>query len=274
VRQRLAAEQGFTLIELLVGMVILVVGIFGLVASVDSSRKLGDTTEHEAVAAQVADRELDTATALQFNAVALTGRPVASGTAGDDVSRWNAVYPTVVPAVTGGNNCSTSINEALANDETSAGTSGSGIGCLVVCPPSATANTVGCTDNTATVKGRIPPIGTVSVPAGSGTLVRLKVYRYVTWVNDRACGTDCPSPCTSGCASGGTPTSTWRGDYKRITIAVQVVTRATATSGTPGTAFGTGPKKPIVVSALKRDPTLGKGNGKGDNAGCGKILVC
>jgi prepilin-type N-terminal cleavage/methylation domain-containing protein len=273
VRRRLQAERGFTLIELLVGMVILVIGIFGLVASVDSSRKLGDTTEHETVAAQVANRELDTATALPFNAVALTGRPVANGTAADDVSRWNAVYPTVVPAAAGGNNCSTSINEGLANDETSAGTSGTSIGCLVVCTPSAAAGTVGCTDPNVAVKGRIPPIGTVSVPAGASTLVRLKVYRYVTWVNDTACGANCPSPCTSGC-TGGTPTSTWRGDYKRITVAVQVVTGATATSGTPGTAPGTGPRKPIVVSAIKRDPTLGKGNGKGDVPGCGKWLAC
>lgn len=272
-RGRLQAEDAFTLIELLVGMTILVLGILGLVAAVDSSRKLADTTEHEAVAAQVADRELDTAMALPFNAVALTGRPVASGTVSEDVTQWNAVYPTAVPSVTGGNDCSTSINETLANNEASAGTTGASVGCLLVCRATATANTVGCTDNSAAVKGRIPAIGTVTAPAGAGTLVRLKVYRYVTWVNDRACGANCPSPCTSGCA-GGTPTSTWRGDYKRITIAVQVVTGATASSGAPGTAFGTGPRKPIVVSALKRDPTLGKGNGKGDLPGCGTVLAC
>jgi type II secretory pathway pseudopilin PulG len=272
-RERLEADGAFTLIELLVGMTLLVVGILALVASVDSSRKLADTSEHEAVAAEVADRELDTAMAMPFNAVALTGRPVATGTASDDVTQWNSAYPTVVPAVTGGNDCSTSINETLADNEASAGTTGASVGCLVVCTASAPANTVGCTDPTVAVKGRIPPIGTVSAPAGTGTLVRLKVYRYVTWVNDRACGANCPSPCTSGCG-GGTPTSTWRGDYKRITIAVQVVTGATASSGTPATAFGRGPRKPIVVSALKRDPTLGKGNGKGDLSGCGTLLAC
>jgi prepilin-type N-terminal cleavage/methylation domain-containing protein len=273
VTQRVQAERGFTLIELLVGMTILVIGIIGLVASVDSSRKLGDTTEHEAVAAQVADRELDTAAALPFNAVALTSRPVATGAAGDDATRWNTVYPTVVPGPSSGNSCSTAIDETIANNEASAGTTGATIGCLVVCPSSATAGTVGCTDNAATTKGRIPPVGTISVPAGSSTSVRLKVYRYVTWVNDTACGSGCPSPCTSGCG-GATPTSTWRGDYKRITIAVQVVTGGTATTGTPGGLFGNGPQKPIVVSALKRDPTLGPGNGKGDVPGCGTVLAC
>jgi prepilin-type N-terminal cleavage/methylation domain-containing protein len=265
-RARLQAEAGFTLIELLVGMVILAMGIFGLVASVDSSRKLSDTTEHEDVASQVADRELDTALSIPFNAVALTNRPVATANAADDVTQWNAVYPTVVPAVTGGNTCATAITETLANDESNSN-------CLVVCPSGATANTIGCTDVTATVKGRIPPIGTVAVPAGNGTLVRLKVYRFVTWVNDVACGANCPSPCTSSC-SGGSPTSIWRGDYKRVTIAVQTVTGATASTGLPGTTFGNGPRKPIVVSAIRRDPSLGKGNSPGDVAACGKLIAC
>jgi prepilin-type N-terminal cleavage/methylation domain-containing protein len=267
------SERGFTLIELLVGMTVLVMGILGLVASLDSSRKLADTTEHEDVAVQVADRELDTALALPFNAVALSSRPVATANADDDATRWNTTYPTAVPVVASGNSCASPIDETLANNEGGAGTTGSNIGCLVVCPTSATAATVGCTDTTATVKGRIPPIGSASVPAGSSTIVRLKVYRYVTWVNDVACGASCPSPCTSGC-SGGSPTSIWRGDYKRITIAVQVVSGATATSGAAGAQFGSGPRKPIVVSATTRDPTLGKGNSPGDPPGCGNVIVC
>jgi prepilin-type N-terminal cleavage/methylation domain-containing protein len=267
------SEDGFTLIELLVGMVILVVGVFGLVASVDSSRKLADVTEHEDVAAQVADRELDTALSVPFNAVALTSRPVATATASDDVTQWNAVYPTVVPVVSGGNDCTTAITETLANNEGGAGTTGSSIGCLVVCPSTATAGTVGCTDTTATVKGRIPAIGTVSVPAGTSTVIKLKVYRYVTWVNDIACGANCPSPCTSGC-SGATPSSIWRGDYKRVTIAVQAVSGATSSTGQAGAQFGGGPRKPVVVSAIKRDPTLGKANAPGDASGCGTVFAC
>jgi prepilin-type N-terminal cleavage/methylation domain-containing protein len=271
--ERLRSEAGFTLVELLMGMVLLAIGIFALVTSVDASRRLSDTTEHEDVASQIADRELDTALALPFNAVALTSRPVATGTASDDATQWNNDYPTVVPVVSGGNDCSSPITETLANNEGGAGTTGTAIGCLVVCPSTATANTVGCTDPTSAVKGRIPPIGTVSVPAANSTIVRLKIYRYVTWVNDLACGANCPSPCTSSCTSA-VPSSVWRGDYKRVTIAVQVVAGATAGSGQPGTRFGTGPKKPVVVSAIKRDPTLGKGNGTGEVPGCGSEVAC
>jgi type II secretory pathway pseudopilin PulG len=269
----LRGERGFTLIELLVGMAVLIVGVFALVASVDSSRKLSDTTEHEDIASQVADRELDTALAIPFNAIALTTRPLATGVSDDDVTRWNTIYPTVTPAVSGGNDCSGPITEALANNEAGAGTTGPNIGCLVVCPATAPANTVGCTDATSTVKGRVQPIGTASVPAAGSTRVALKIYRYVTWVNDVACGANCPSPCTSGC-SVGPPDSVWRGDYKRITIAVQPVTGATATTGAPGLPFGTGPRKPIVVSAIKRDPTLGKSNAPGERAGCETLLAC
>ncbi|MFL5838871.1 MAG: prepilin-type N-terminal cleavage/methylation domain-containing protein [Thermoleophilaceae bacterium] len=67
------------------------------------------------------------------------------------------------------------------------------------------------------------------------------VYRYVTWVNDAYCS-DANCPGTT--------------DYKRITIAVTITT---PTGGTP-TLIGQGPKKPIIVSAVKIDPTRIRGN--------------
>jgi len=85
--------------------------------------------------------------------------------------------------------------------------------------------------------GTIDPIATWSDDK-FGT--RGYVYRYVTWVDDAYCSaTNCP----------GTT------DYKRITIAVTITTSAGATPG-----HGQGPKTPIVVSAIKADPTLIKGN--------------
>lgn len=64
------------------------------------------------------------------------------------------------------------------------------------------------------------------------------VYRYVTWVNDAYCpDTNCP----------GTT------DYKRITIAVTI-------TNSSGNTPAQGPKTPIVVSAVKPDPTRIKGN--------------
>ena len=67
----------------------------------------------------------------------------------------------------------------------------------------------------------VQPVSTVSVPTTSGTVQKLKVYSYVTWVNDLACGSGCPNPSTTG----------YKGDYKRVTVAVLPVIGATSTSG-------------------------------------------
>jgi len=85
------------------------------------------------------------------------------------------------------------------------------------------------------VVGTVNPISTWS---DDKTGTRGYVYRYVTWVDDAYCpATNCP----------GTT------DYKRITIAVTITNNA-------GNTPAQGPKKPIVVSAVKVDPTLIKGN--------------
>jgi hypothetical protein len=97
--------------------------------------------------------------------------------------------------------------------------------------------------------GRLAPVSTVSVPSASGTVLRMKIYRYVTWVNDLACGVNCPNPVLTG----------YKGDYKRVTIAVLPVGRSV--SNTTGRAssqpFG-GPTRPIVVSAIRNDPQANK----------------
>jgi Tfp pilus assembly protein PilE len=62
-----------------------------------------------------------------------------------------------------------------------------------------------------------------------------KLHRYVTWVDDAACGLLCPSA----------------GDYKRITVA--------ATIDGEG-----GPDKPILVSSLTSDPDTGPTEGVSD----------
>jgi prepilin-type N-terminal cleavage/methylation domain-containing protein len=256
-RQRLASDSGFTLIELLVSMTILVVGIFGTVGAVDSAGKLIDVSEHESVAAQIADRELDTAMSVPFNSASLSSTPVAGASAADDVTRWNSVYPTVVPRPSPGNaSCSAAPSELLANDEGSAT-------CLSSCPV-ATGAATSCPS-----AGAFPPIGTILVPSGSGSIAKYKIYRYVTWVNDVACKALCPNP------------TGWRGDYKRVTIAVQPVEAGTAGttalngSGAVPTSSGQGPSKPIVVAGIKRDPTRGTANSAGNQSLCGSFgIVC
>jgi hypothetical protein len=76
---------------------------------------------------------------------------------------------------------------------------------------------------------------------GTTATVRGCLYDFVRWVDDPRCSaTDCP----------GTQ------DYKRVTVAV------TVTSST-GSALPGGPQKPVIVSAVKANPRVGRGNTNG-----------
>ena len=247
--KRLSDESGFTLIELLVSAVILIIGIFGLVASVETSHKLSDVSEHETVASQIADRELDFALTIPYPGVALSTAIPASGAATADGTRWDSWLTSgILPHPASSFACSTASatnnNPTLPNDEQSTG-------CIASCP---SAPATGCP-----ALGKLAPVSTVSVPAASGTLLKLKVYRYVTWVNDLACGSTCPNPAGTG----------YKGDYKRVTIAVLPVIGATSTTGVAAASRMDGPRQPIVVSAIRNDPALGAGNNAGAPSPCG-----
>lgn len=240
-QQRAADESGFTLVELLVAAVILGIGIFGLVTSVQTSHKLSDVSEHETVASQVADRELDLALTIPYPSVALSTSLPVSGAAAADSTRWNVWLTSgILPHPGSAFDCSSASagnsNPILPDDEQSSG-------CVAACP--AVSATTGCP-----AVGRLAPVSSVSVPTTSGTVQKLKVYRYVTWVNDLACGSGCPNPANAG----------YKGDYKRVTIAVLPVVGATSTSGVAASQSLDGPLQPIVVSAIRNDPRLGPGN--------------
>jgi prepilin-type N-terminal cleavage/methylation domain-containing protein len=249
---KLQAEDGFTLIELLVSIVILATGIFALVSSVNASRQLGNVSEHQNVASAVADRELNALLTMPFNALALSATPLTSGSADD--ATWNAIYngtnvsPSTGPIVPNpqagsANDCSGAIIETLPNNENSSS-------CLVSCPTGTTITAGGC----PIVPGKVAPYISVLVPAGSGTSVRLKVFRYITWVNDVACGSSCPN------APAGA-----KGDYKRITVAAQIVQPNT---GSAPTQLGLGPARPIIVSAIRTDPQRSASNVPGNGTPC------
>jgi prepilin-type N-terminal cleavage/methylation domain-containing protein len=254
------SQDGFTLIELMVGMVILIIGVFGLVSAVDGARKLTDVSEHEDVAAQVADRELDQALTLPYNSVALRATPTAvPADAAADATRWNFYLPSanLLPQPAGGHDCSTfwtaaSKADANANNETT---------CIVSCPTADA--TVGCPS-----VGSLDPVIDVSVPTAAGSRVRMKVYRYVTWVNDTACGAACPNLADTA----------YKGDYKRVTIAVMPVVRSvTAGHGLPALNAIGGPLQPIIVSAVKTNPNRGPGNAVGNATPCTGdtgVIVC
>ena len=267
IKNRLAQEEGFTLIELLVSAVILVVGVFGLVSAVDGSQRLSTTAEQQTVAAQVAERELDLAVTLPFNSVALSSTPACSsapcGSASvNDTDRWNyyLTSPRLLPQTSGSTNCSVwnssngstpGLNQA-PNDETT---------CVDSCPSVAAAS--GCP-----AVGGIAPTSSVTVPTASGNKVRLKVYRYVTWVNDTACGSRCPNIADTG----------YKGDYKRVTIAVLPVSRqVSSTTGLPALRSAGGPREPVIVSSVRNWPDRGKANAKGNSSPCsgaGTVIIC
>ena len=247
-RSRLQHEEGFTLIELLVAGAILVIGVFALVTAVDASRKLGDISEHENTAAAVASRDLHSLLTVPYNTLALSATPLASGTADD--AKWVAIYngtnvtpsvPPIVPSPAGGNSCSGTIVETLPNNENSTS-------CLVSCP---TGTSIG--GACPVVPGQVAPYTTVNVPAGSGTTLRVKVFRYITWVNDVPCGTTCPNLPAGA-----------KGDYKRVTVAAQIV----RPNGSAPTQGGGGPVRPVVVSAIRSDPQRTAGNVGGNASPC------
>jgi prepilin-type N-terminal cleavage/methylation domain-containing protein len=215
---RLQAEDGFTMIEVLVAVAILAIGILGLVGSIDSSRSLGNTAEHEDVASQVAQQDLNGLLTLPYNSLAVTAQPPNSGGATSANQQWNSVWPNAVPTpgATAQPCAGTGFDESKPTNETSST-------CLIT-------------------GGSVAPTSDVSVPAtvSGGTVVRVRLFRYITWVNDVACGTACRN------ASGSL------GDYRRVSVAAQVI----LPSGAVPTVSGTGPKNPIVVSGIKSDPTL------------------
>jgi prepilin-type N-terminal cleavage/methylation domain-containing protein len=252
IRERLehaADESGFTLIELLVAATILVVGVFGLVTSVETSHKLSDVSERETAASQVADRELDLALTIPYTSVALTSLPATAGPTADG-TQWNNWLPGAVPhpspAFTCSSASSTNNNPTDPNDERSTS-------CIAACPT--VSSGTGCP-----AVGRLAAVSTVSAPTATGTVRKLKVYRYVTWVNDLACGASCPNP----------PANGYKGDYKRVTIAVlPVLSSVTDTTGASSNLNIDGPKKPVVVSAIRNDPAFTGGGQPGSPSPCG-----
>jgi hypothetical protein len=114
------------------------------------------------------------------------------------------------------------------------------------------------------VAGTLAPVSTLSVPTTTGTARMVKIYRFVTWVNDLACGANCPNPAASA----------YKGDYKRVTIAVLPVVGATATSGAASTQSLGGQTRPVVVSAIRNDPTLGAQNAAGQGPSPCDVVQC
>jgi prepilin-type N-terminal cleavage/methylation domain-containing protein len=77
-RRRLEAQDGFTLIEVLVAITILVIGIFGTVATFDHSRKATTSSERIESMAHLAQSESEKLTALAYASIGLTAADVTA----------------------------------------------------------------------------------------------------------------------------------------------------------------------------------------------------
>jgi type II secretory pathway pseudopilin PulG len=153
-RRRIAQEDGFTLVELLIAAVILVVGIFAVIASFDAVRRLGTNNESQTVRAQVAEKDLQQIISQGYDAIGLSSTPTHS----TDPNNPNYYVINGTPSKFQWDLTNSTRTENLCTSSTS------------------------CT-------GSIAPGPTAWSSGGeSGS-----IYRYVTWVDD-ACGTgSCPS---------------------------------------------------------------------------------
>lgn len=77
-RLRVEREDGFTLVELLIAVVVLVVGIFAVIASFDATRRLASNNEAQTVRAQMAEKDLQQIISRGYDAIGLSSTPTHS----------------------------------------------------------------------------------------------------------------------------------------------------------------------------------------------------
>jgi prepilin-type N-terminal cleavage/methylation domain-containing protein len=154
-----AREEGFTLVELMVALVVLLVGAFAIVSSLDGSRRLSSGSERQMMAVSVGRRELERITALPDRQIALTSAPASSADS-QQATYWVKPCPDGTST-----DCYQWDQDAAASSST-------------VSPM-----VVDADNGDATPNPRV-----VTADSGNGaTRTQLTVYRFVTWVDDAQC---------------------------------------------------------------------------------------
>ena len=181
--------------DVLLALVIGLVGLMATVVSIDSTRDLNNGSEYRSAAAHIGQKELERVRSLPYGSVLLDSAPATSTTPTDPGYH---VTPGSPPA--------------YRWDQRAGGSTATA--------PLAIATGGVCT-----------PGPCLSAAPTTWTDGRLggKIYRYVSWVDDTACGVACP----------GTT------DFKRVTVAV--------------TENRDRPRQPVLVSTLVTDPEAKKG---------------
>jgi Tfp pilus assembly protein PilV len=153
-RIRVGREDGFTMVEVLIAAVILVVGIFAVIAAFDAVRRLGSNNESQTVRAQVAEKDLQQIISQGYDAIGLSSTPTHS----TDPSNPNYYVITGTPPKFQWDLTNPTRVENLCTAST------------------------GCT-------GSIAPGPTAWSSGGESG----NIYRYVTWVDDACGSSSCPS---------------------------------------------------------------------------------
>ncbi len=179
-----------TLGDVIMAMAIGLVGLVATMASIDGSRNLNNGSEYRAAAAHVGQKEIERIQSLPYGSILLDSSPATSA---NTFNPGYYVTPGAPPRYrwdqrSGGSTATTPLAIAAGG----ACTPGP---CLAATP-------------TTWADGRL-----------SG-----KIYRYVTWVDDTACGAACPGTA----------------DFKRVTVAI--------------TADQASRRPPVVVSTVITDP--------------------
>lgn len=261
-------ESGFTIIECLVAAFLLVAGLLAVLTVFAKASAGVHTGEREAEASAVAERTLEQLLARPYAELAncqLSGQvplATASGTGMEDPASW------IVPGSSPRLHVKTDYKRVGAAD--AAGTPSTGEPFVLNSAGGCAANAT--TDGTGVIAGPLP-----ATNAAGSRLTGWKVFRFITWFDDKCGGSLGTDPSTLGgqvdsLISGllGVVNAVLRPvfdqanilrkqqigifcgsltDAKRITVAVVA----------PPLADGARPALPVYLSAMVPDPAAGSG---------------
>ena len=184
-----------SLADVLLALVIGLAGLMATVVSIDSTRSLNNGSEYRSAAAHIGQKELERVRSLPYGSVLLDSAPATSTNPTDPGYYVTAGSPPTYrwDQRTGGSTATAPLAIATGG----------------VCTPA--------------------PVSLPLRPSWTDGRLSGKIHRYVSWVDDTACGAACP----------GTT------DLKRVTVAV--------------TENRDRPRQPVLVSTLVTDPGAKKG---------------
>jgi hypothetical protein len=192
--ESLRCECGLTLMEVVVTAAILMVGMLGTFSAFTGAKRTTLAAQHREVAVHQAQREIEKLTTRTYAELKLTAQPEASSDPSDPGYRVNGATFKTRPDL---------VEPLVLPSDTGA-------------------------------PGNVNPGPDAFSVAAGNSIVRGKVYRYVTWRDER---------CVSDVCAGTQNT-------KRVVVAITI----------DGSGQRAGPRSPVWMSWIATDPNAGAGN--------------